>query len=184
MDKVELKEEEIPEIYKKIKNCPKKCPGVKHGKIWLKDGNTSKSVLFVGIQPNWKGHPDNPRGKSTEHFFNDFTELRREYGLDKYHFTNLVKCATPKPSKPPTYLVVNNCLPWLEREIKEFGTKLVVFVGKNNYEAYKDYIKEKFHIKTSWCYHYSGRAKAIPDYRKRQRNRMRVIKNLVNSLLV
>jgi uracil-DNA glycosylase len=174
-----IEEEHI--LYEEIKKC-RKCPEsmVKHGKLFFRghDG----SVLFVRIQPNWNRHPENPNPSSKGLSFEAFYEQRKRFGLENYRFTDLAKCATPTPSEPPTFLEVQNCMPWLRREIEEFGTKLVVLVGKGTNEIYHDYVERKFHVRTTWCYHYSGRARAMRDYHNRQNERLRRIAQEVKHL--
>lgn len=169
-------------LYDSVRECRKCSRGcnLKYGKIFPWAG--SGKILFVAIQPSWTGHPENPEGRMTLESVLKFNRLRKCYGLDKYPLTNLVKCATTKANTYPTKEQIYNCLPWLAEEIRAFKTKLVVFVGKDNYERYGKDIETIFGVKTTWCYHYSSslaNRKGI-KYLSDQRRRMKVI---VDTLL-
>lgn len=171
-------------LYDSVRACTKCRRGcnLKYGKIfpWAGRGR----ILFVAIQPSWTGHPENREGRKTIEGVLGFNRLRKLYGLDKYPMTNLVKCATTKANTYPTKEQVYNCLPWMAHEIRAFNTKLIVFVGLDNYRRYGRDIEAIFGIKTTWCYHYSPSLvnRKGPQYLSDQRKRMRAVLDSLANL--
>lgn len=168
------------ELYGRIRNC-RLCSNVVHGKI-VERGEDG-TVLFVAIQPSWKGHPDNPkRRKDGDLYFDNFWRLKEQCGLGRCRFTNFVKCATDTAKELPDLLEINNCLPWLNSEVKDFRTKYVVVVSWTWYYFWKDYIEKTLNIKSNWCYHYARRSAIQEDYLVKQTKRLEAIRSDLENL--
>jgi uracil-DNA glycosylase len=170
-------ESTIFDLYKAVQEC-RKCPAVIHTKSWHKgeDGR----VLFVGIQPSWKGHPENTNARADIlHYFQEFWKLKEEYGLGKFRFTNFVKCATDTASKYPLEQEFENCFGYLKEETRIFGTQLLVIIGlKYN----KQRIIDRIGVSTTWCYHYAAQSAIQLDYPTKQRKRFEIIRDVVRQL--
>ncbi len=159
------------DLYNSVQEC-RRCPNVIHTKNWHKgeDG----MVMFVGIQPSWKGHPDNPNARADiQQYFGDFWKLKEEYGLGKFRFTNFVKCATNNASKYPSKQEFENCFDYLKEEIRLFGTRYLVFVGLK-------YVNQRnikrVGVRSNWCYHYAAQSAIQTDYPTKQRKRFQIIR--------
>jgi len=165
------------ELYNRVQAC-RKCPAVIHTKSWHRgeDGR----VLFVGIQPSWKGHPENTNARADiRRYFEEFWKLKEEYGLGKFRFTNFVKCATDTASKYPLEQEFENCFGYLKEEIQIFGTQLLVIIGlKYN----KQRIINRVGVSTTWCYHYAAQSAIQTDYLAKQRKRFEIIRDQVVQL--
>jgi len=170
-------ESSLEELYSRVREC-RKCPAVIHTTSWHRgeDGR----VLFVGIQPSWKGHPDNTNARADiQRYFEEFWKLKEEYGLGKFRFTNFVKCATNTASKYPLEQEFENCFGYLKEEIQTLGTQLLVIIGlKYN----KLHIINRVGISTTWCYHYAAQSAIQPDYPTKQRKRFESIRDQVARL--
>jgi uracil-DNA glycosylase len=167
----------LDELYNRVQAC-RKCPAVIHTTSWHRgeDGR----VLFVGIQPSWKGHPDNIDARADiQRYFQEFWKLKEEYGLGKFRFTNFVKCATDTASKYPSDLEFENCFGYLKEEIKIFETRLLVIIGlKYN----KERIINRVGVSTTWCYHYAAQSAIQRDYPSKQRMRFEIIRDQARQL--
>ncbi|MEM2313093.1 MAG: uracil-DNA glycosylase family protein [Candidatus Nezhaarchaeales archaeon] len=83
-------------------------------------------VCFVCQRPSTRG------GEALDKFTLRFYELLRRSGFEDAHVTDIVKCRG-LARKLPKYMV-ENCFPFLLKEISILKPKLIVAVGK---EAYK-----------------------------------------------
>ena len=164
------------ELYNTIENC-EICPHLIHGINWHtgRDGR----VLFVGIQPSYKGHPENPNRTLTTEVYDRFTKLRDEYGLANFRFTNFVKCATDRASEYPTREEFENCFHYLIEEIKLFKTQYVVFVGKVYWNIRN---RSRIRVESNWCFHYSRLNSNKPWYLPKQRERFEEIRKQITEL--
>ena len=170
-------ESSLTELYGRVQAC-RKCAGVIHTKSWHRgeDGR----VLFVGIQPSWKGHPENTNVRADiRQYFEEFWKLKEEYGLGRFRFTNFVKCATDTASKYPSEQEFENCFGYLKEEMQIFETRLLVIIGlKYN----KQSVINRVGISTTWCYHYAAQSAIQRDYLAKQRRRFEIIRDQAKQL--
>jgi len=170
----------MADIYDSIREC-RRCPNVKHGVITTRgeDGR----VLFIGIQPSWKGASENVYRRSRGlGIWDNFWKLVSECGLGQFRFTNFVKCATDEASELPDVLEITNCLPWLNEEVKTFGTKFIVVVGKGWYYFWEPYIKEKLGLESAYILHYSVRVSTQAYYLRNQTKLLLAVRDRVTQL--
>ncbi len=134
----------------------------------------------MGIQPSWKGHPENPDAlKYIRGYFDKFWKLKEEYGLGPFRFTNFVKCATDSASVYPNRQVFENCFDYLKREIELFRTEYVVFIGLKYWNKRN---VERVGVRSNYCFHYAGQSANQPDYQIKQRKRFEIIRKETSDL--
>jgi len=101
----------------------------------------SYDVVVIGAEPGWnatdrpdpveyKGRfsPSDP-GAHTRNTIQQLFCCLEDAGLDfdRVFFTNSVKCAAERRKSP---LCFRNCRPFLERQVRVIGPKLVVIIGR------------------------------------------------------
>ena len=93
------------------------------------EGAGDADVLFVGEAPGW--HEDQhgrpfvgPAGQYLDQLLASI-DLKR----GQVHITNVVKCR-PTGNRDPLPVEINNCRPWLEKQIELIVPKMIVTLGR------------------------------------------------------
>jgi len=73
-------------------------------------------------------------------FDEDLHKMREKHGFGNAYVTQFVKCARKKGGEPGRYEILN-CLPFLKREIEICRPKMIVIIGKENYDMYSPLVK-------------------------------------------
>ena len=93
------------------------------------DGAEDADIMFIGEAPGWhedqQGRPFvGPAGQFLDKLISSI-DLKRE----QVYITNIIKCRPPT-NRDPLPLEIQNCHPWLERQIELIHPKIIVTLGR------------------------------------------------------
>ena len=93
------------------------------------EGAGDAEIMFIGEAPGWhedqQGRPFvGPAGQFLDKLINSI-DLKRE----QVYITNIIKCRPPT-NRDPLPLEIQNCHPWLERQIELIHPKIIVTLGR------------------------------------------------------
>lgn len=107
--------------------CPSLCKNRNNIVVNRGSVNSNPDVLFIGEAP---GEQEDETGQPfmgrSGKWLNKFIELN---GIKSYAITNVVKCRPPKNRKP-TDIEIQNCTPYLEKQIEILNPKMIICLGK------------------------------------------------------
>jgi uracil-DNA glycosylase family 4 len=119
----------LSELNQEIARC-QKCEIAKHrNKVVPGEGAEDAKIMFIGEAPGW--HEDQlgrpfvgPAGKFLD-------ELLASIGLtrEQVYIANVIKCR-PAANRDPLPTEIQNCHPWLERQIELIHPKMIVTLGR------------------------------------------------------
>jgi uracil-DNA glycosylase family 4 len=119
----------LSELNQEIALC-QKCEIAKHrNKAVPGEGAEDARIMFIGEAPGW--HEDQlgrpfvgPAGKFLD-------ELLASIGLkrEQVYIANVIKCR-PTANRDPLPTEIQNCHPWLERQIELIHPKMIVTLGR------------------------------------------------------
>jgi uracil-DNA glycosylase family 4 len=119
----------LSELNQEIALC-QKCEIAKHrNKAVPGEGAEDARIMFIGEAPGW--HEDQlgrpfvgPAGKFLD-------ELLASIGLkrEQVYIANVIKCR-PTANRDPLPTEIQNCRPWLERQIELIHPKMIVTLGR------------------------------------------------------
>jgi DNA polymerase len=119
----------LSELNQEIALC-QKCEIAKHrNKAVPGEGAEDAKIMFIGEAPGW--HEDQlgrpfvgPAGKFLD-------ELLASIGLkrEQVYIANVIKCR-PTANRDPLPTEIQNCRPWLERQIELIHPKMIVTLGR------------------------------------------------------
>ena len=111
-----------------IKNCLKCDISLYRKNIVNGYGLADADIMFIGEAPGYYedkyGYPFIGKAGIELTKMIEITGLKRE----NVYITNIIKCRPPA-NRLPTDIEVNNCLPYLIKEIKEVNPKIIVLLG-------------------------------------------------------
>jgi uracil-DNA glycosylase family 4 len=93
------------------------------------EGAEDADIVFIGEAPGWhedqQGRPFvGPAGMFLNQLINSIG-LRRE----QVYITNVIKCRPPQ-NRDPLPTEIQNCSPWLDRQVELISPKMVVTLGR------------------------------------------------------
>ena len=93
------------------------------------EGAEDADIVFIGEAPGWhedqQGRPFvGPAGMFLNQLINSIG-LRRE----QVYITNVIKCRPPQ-NRDPLPTEIQNCCPWLDRQVELISPKMVVTLGR------------------------------------------------------
>ena len=93
------------------------------------EGAEDADIVFIGEAPGWhedqQGRPFvGPAGMFLNQLINSIG-LRRE----QVYITNVIKCRPPQ-NRDPLPTEIQNCRPWLDRQVELISPKMVVTLGR------------------------------------------------------
>jgi uracil-DNA glycosylase family 4 len=119
----------LSELNQEIANC-QQCEIAKYrNKVVPGEGAEDAKIMFIGEAPGW--HEDQlgrpfvgPAGKFLD-------ELLASIGLtrEQVYIANVIKCR-PSSNRDPLPTEIQNCRPWLERQIEIIHPKMIVTLGR------------------------------------------------------
>jgi uracil-DNA glycosylase family 4 len=93
------------------------------------EGAENADIVFIGEAPGWhedqQGRPFvGPAGMFLNQLINSIG-LRRE----QVYITNVIKCRPPQ-NRDPLPTEIQNCRPWLDRQVELISPKMVITLGR------------------------------------------------------
>lgn len=122
---------ELEELNKSCQGCGLRqgCRGVVFGK-----GNSEADIMFIGEGP---GAEEDKQGLPFVGVAGQLLDKiinAAEIPLADVYIGNIVKCRPPG-NRVPTADEVQNCLPWLKKQIKLINPKLIILLGSTALQA-------------------------------------------------
>ena len=119
----------LSEFYEEISHCTQ-CEIAKYRTNAVPgEGAEDADIMFIGEAPGWhedqQGRPFvGPAGQFLDELL-AFINLRRE----QVYITNVIK-TRPSANRDPLPTEIQNCRPWLERQIELIKPKMIVTLGR------------------------------------------------------
>ena len=119
----------LNELNEQIAQCYK-CEIAKYRtRVVPGEGAEDADIMFIGEAPGWhedqQGRPFvGPAGQFLDKLINSI-DLKRE----QVYITNIIKCRPPTNRDPLPY-EIQNCHPWLERQIELIHPRMIVTLGR------------------------------------------------------
>ena len=119
----------LSELYEEIALC-QQCEIAKFRTNTVPgEGAEDADVLFIGEAPGWhedqQGRPFvGPAGQYLDQLLASIN-LKRE----QVHIANVIKCR-PSGNRDPLPVEINNCRPWLEKQIELISPRMIVTLGR------------------------------------------------------
>ncbi|MDD5127140.1 MAG: uracil-DNA glycosylase [Dehalococcoidales bacterium] len=125
----------LTDLYPQIQTCRRCEIGHSRTKAVPGEGAEHAEILFIGEAPGWhedqQGRPFvGPAGQFLDQLIGSIG-LKRE----QVYIANVIKCRPPNNREPlPTE--IQNCKPWLDRQIELIQPKMIVTLGRYSMEKF------------------------------------------------
>ena len=120
---------ELTELYEQIKNCHK-CEISKFRTNAVPgEGPENAEIMFIGEAPGWN---EDKQGRPFVGQAGQFLDrLLASIDLDrqKVYITNIIK-TRPPDNRDPLPVEIQNCKPWLDRQLEIIKPKMIVTLGR------------------------------------------------------
>ncbi len=119
----------LSELYEQMASC-RRCDLAKYRtRVVPGEGAEDAEIMFIGEAPGWyedqQGRPFvGPAGKFLDQLLASIG-LRRE----QVYIANVIKCRPPS-NRDPLPTEIENCRPWLERQIEIIQPRMIVALGR------------------------------------------------------
>jgi DNA polymerase len=119
----------LTDLYQEITLC-RKCEIAKfRTRVVPGEGAEDAEILFIGEAPGWhedqQGRPFvGPAGQFLDELLTSINLTRQQV-----YIANVIKCR-PTNNRDPLPIEINNCRPWLERQIQLISPKIIVSLGR------------------------------------------------------
>ena len=119
----------LPELYKEIAVCHKCEISRLRTKAVPGEGPENAELMFIGEAPGWhedqQGRPFvGPAGKFLDDLLADIHIKRSDV-----YITNIIKTRPPN-NRDPMPIEIENCKPWLDRQLELIRPKMIVTLGR------------------------------------------------------
>jgi uracil-DNA glycosylase family 4 len=125
----------LTELYQQIAQCFK-CEIAKYRcKVVPGEGVENAAIMFIGEAPGWhedqQGRPFvGPAGQFLDRLLASINLTRQQV-----YIANVIKCR-PTNNRDPLPTEIQNCRPWLDRQIEIIKPKMIVTLGRYSMARY------------------------------------------------
>ena len=144
-----------------LRNRISKCTRCGKNRFWnfptlngVKGFHGDKDHIFAASQPHLGEFPKTPNDRRL------YSNMAK-YGFEEAHLTDVVKCRGTK-FKKLSKIEVDNCIGWLDEEVRIVNPKAIIALGQ---KAYNALISKPCFRPILWISHYSHRI-SDADYEK------------------
>ncbi|MCX7912603.1 MAG: uracil-DNA glycosylase [Dehalococcoidales bacterium] len=125
----------LTELYREIASCQKCEIARLRTRVVPGEGAENAAIMFIGEAPGWhedqQGRPFvGPAGQYLDRLLASI-KLKRE----QVYIANVIKCRPPN-NRDPLPTEIDNCRPWLDRQIEIIRPKIIVTLGRYSMARY------------------------------------------------
>jgi uracil-DNA glycosylase family 4 len=125
----------LTELYEQIKICQKCDISRARTNAVPGEGPENAEIMFIGEAPGWN---EDKQGRPFVGQAGQFLDtLLASINLDrkKVYIANVIKCRPPE-NRDPLPTEIQNCAPWLEKQVELIKPKMIVTLGRYSMARY------------------------------------------------
>jgi uracil-DNA glycosylase len=125
----------LTELYEQIKICHKCDISRSRTNAVPGEGPENAEIMFIGEAPGWN---EDKQGRPFVGQAGQFLDtLLASINLDrkKVYIANVIKCRPPE-NRDPLPTEIQNCAPWLEKQVELLKPKMIVTLGRYSMAKY------------------------------------------------
>jgi uracil-DNA glycosylase len=125
----------LTELYEQIKICQKCDIARARTNAVPGEGPENAEIMFIGEAPGWN---EDKQGRPFVGQAGQFLDtLLASINLDrkKVYIANVIKCRPPE-NRDPLPTEIQNCAPWLEKQVEFLKPKMIVTLGRYSMARY------------------------------------------------
>lgn len=119
----------LTELYEQIRNCHKCEISKTRTNAVPGEGPEDAEIMFIGEAPGWNEDKQGRPFVGQAGQFLDKLLISINLDRNKVYITNVIK-TRPPDNREPSPIEIQNCAPWLERQLEIIKPKMIVTLGR------------------------------------------------------